>query len=405
MFGWNSRVPAAIALVGSLVGLVFASYSTFDYSAHLDRRLHDVHCSFIPGAAASADAEACRAAMYSPYAALMRQDYWGGIPISLFALGAFTFFAGFSLYLLLAGGRAPKKAVAFFAAVSVTPLLVSLMMFTISLTQLGSLCKTCVGIYISSFILALGGLLGLTTLKPAGAPPAASGRPMISALFPVAWLAALGVITLMPAVVYAGTVPDHTPFLAKCGVLEQAPKEIDGLLHFRTERSVQPALLFEDPLCPTCKAFHQRVKAEGIWERLDVQLALFPLDNECNWMLDTPLHPGACTVSKAVLCGKDQALAVLEWAYDQQEYLARSGKAGEPVVRGAIQQKWGPEMIKCIDDTRTKARLNRHLQLAVDNSIPVSTPQMYLGKQRVCDEDTDIGLVFTLGKLAPQVLP
>jgi hypothetical protein len=53
---------------------------------------------------------------------------------------------------------------------------------------------------------------------------------------------------------------------------------------------------------------------------------------------------------------------------------------------------------------QTKARLNRHLQLAVDNSIPVSTPQMYLGNQRVCDEDTDIGLRFTLGKLAPEVL-
>ena len=405
MFGPNSRVPAAIALVGALVGLVFASYSTFDYAAHLDRRLHDVHCSFIPGAPASSDAEACRAAMYSPFAALMRDQYWGGIPISLFALGAFTFFAGFALYLLLAGGRAPKKAVGFFAAVSVTPLIVSLAMFTISITQLGTLCKTCVGIYISSFILGVGGLLGLATLRdPASTEAGATHRPMISALFPVAWLACLGFITLIPAVVYAGTVPDHTPYLAKCGVLKQAPKPHDGLLRFRTQSSVQPALLFEDPLCPTCKAFHQRVKSEGIWDKLDVELALFPLDSECNWMLDVPLHPGACTVSKAVLCGKQNALAVLEWAYDQQEYLTRSGKAGEPVVRGAIQQKWGPEMIKCVDDVKTKELLNKHLQLAVDNSIPVSTPQMYLGKQRICDEDTDIGLVFTLGKLAPQVI-
>jgi hypothetical protein len=29
---------------------------------------------------------------------------------------------------------------------------------------------------------------------------------------------------------------------------------------------------------------------------------------------------------------------------------------------------------------------------------------MYLGKQRVCDEDTDIGLRFTLARLAPEVL-
>src|SRR5690606_32042729 len=114
---------------------------------------------------ATSEAEACRAAMYSPFAALMREQYWGGFPVSLFAPGAFTFFAGFALYLLIAGRSAPKQAVGFFAAVSVTPLLVSLVMFTISLTQLGTLCKTCVCIYISSFVLAVGGLLGLMSLR------------------------------------------------------------------------------------------------------------------------------------------------------------------------------------------------------------------------------------------------
>jgi hypothetical protein len=405
MVGSNSRLPAAVALVGSLVGLVFAAYSTFDYAAHLDRKLHDVHCSFIPGAPATSDAEACRAAMYSPYAAFLRDEYWGGLPISLFAVGAFTFFAGFSLYLMIAGGAAPKKAVGFMAFVAVTPLVASLVMFTISVMKLGTLCKTCVGMYIASFLLAAGGLLGLLTLRAvqSRAPDEPRVRPAISVLFPVAWLAALGLITLIPAAVYAATIPDHTPYLAKCGQLQKPAKPHDTLLRFQTQRSVRPALLFEDPLCPTCKAFHQRVKAEGVWERLDIELALFPLDSECNWMLDAPLHPGACTVSKAVLCGKEQALVVLEWAYDQQEYLTRAGKAGDPVLRAAIQQRWGPGMVQCIDDVQTKARLNRHLQLAVDNSIPVSTPQMYLGKQRVCDEDTDIGLRFTLGKLAPEV--
>jgi len=122
MFGSSSRFPAVLALAGAVLGLVFAVYSTIDYAQHLDRRLHDVHCSFIPGAPATSEAEACRAAMYSPYSALLREQYWGGVPISLFALGAFTFFVGFALYLVVANGRAPKTAVGFFAAVSVTPL-------------------------------------------------------------------------------------------------------------------------------------------------------------------------------------------------------------------------------------------------------------------------------------------
>src|SRR5688572_4203255 len=192
MFGTSSRFPAALALAGAVLGLVFAVYSTLDYAQHLDRRLHDVHCSFIPGAPATSEAEACRAAMYSPYAALLREQYWGGVPISLFALGAFTFFVGFALYLLVANGRAPRTAVGFFAAVSVTPLLVSLLMLGISLTKIGSLCKTCVGIYVASFVLGLGGLLGVFTLRdsPSGASPgyqdpvvAGARRPPLSFAF------------------------------------------------------------------------------------------------------------------------------------------------------------------------------------------------------------------------------
>src|SRR5688572_10228958 len=164
MLGPNSRLPATLSLIGSLLGLLFASYSTLDYAQHLDRGLHDVHCSFIPGAPPTSEAEACRAAVYSPYSALFREAMWGGIPISLFAMGAFAFLAGFALYLLLAGARAPKPAVVFFSLVGITPLLVSLLMLTISITKVGHLCKTCVGIYVSSFILGSGALLGLATL-------------------------------------------------------------------------------------------------------------------------------------------------------------------------------------------------------------------------------------------------
>jgi uncharacterized membrane protein len=393
----DSKLPGILALAGSVIGLVFASYSTLDYAQHLDRGLHDVHCSFIPGAPPTSEAEACRAAMYSPYSALFREAMWGGIPISLFAMGAFTFFAGFALYLLLAGGRAPKTAVVFFSLAGITPLLVSLLMLTISITKVGHLCKTCVGIYISSFLLGSGALLGLATLGN-------SIRPALSALFPVAWLAALGVTTLVPAAVYAASVPDERPYLTKCGKLKQPKMSVGSPLKIRGSRAVRPVLFFEDPLCPTCRAFHERLLGEEVFERLDVDLVLFPLDSECNWMLDTPLHPGACIVSRAVICGGDRARQVLEWAYDEQVYLSRAGKAGPNVLRAAIKQRWGAELLTCVDDRKTDVVLNQHLHFASDNGIPVSTPQMYLGTQRVCDEDTDIGLRFALSELAPEVL-
>jgi hypothetical protein len=198
-------------------------------------------------------------------------------------------------------------------------------------------------------------------------------------------------------------MPDHTKYLTECGALRQPIEKHDALIKMKTAASRQPATLFEDPLCPTCKALHERLVAEGLFDKLDVQLALFPLDNACNWMLDRPLHPGACTVSKAVLCGGPDTRQVMEWAYAEQAYLLRAGKAGEPTLREVIRQRWGDAILSCIDSNDTNLRLNRHLHFAAENAVPVSTPQVYLGKRRVCDEDTDIGLRFTLKKLSPEV--
>jgi hypothetical protein len=162
--------------------------------------------------------------------------------------------------------------------------------------------------------------------------------------------------------------------------------------------------MFVDPMCPTCRALHERLVYEDIFDTLSPAVALFPLDNSCNWMLDRALHPGACTVSKAVLCGGPESRQVLEWAYKEQVYLARAGKAGEPTLREVIRLRWGNGILSCMDQHETTTRLNNHLHFAAENAIPVSTPQVYLGARRVCDEDTDIGLRFTFKKLAPEVI-
>jgi uncharacterized membrane protein len=398
----RSKAPALTALIGSLLGLVFSYNSTIDYAAHLDRRLHDVHCSFIPGAPATAEAEACRAAMYSPYSAIMRDSLWGGIPISLFALGAFAFFAAFSVYLLLAKEKASRVNVMLFATVSVTPLLVSIVMFTISVTKLGTLCKTCVGTYIASALLATGGLLSLKSLKT---QTEGVSRPFGQPLSAVFWFIVLGVVTLLPTLVYAAAAPDQRPYLGKCGELKKPEEPSGALIRFRGARAVQPALLFEDPLCPTCKALHERLLGEGVLERLDVTLSLFPLDSNCNWMLsDNSLHPGACVVARAIICAKGQERQMLEWAFAEQESLAAAGKMGEQAIKSRISQRWGSSILSCIDGRDAKATLNKHLHFAAENNVPVSTPQVFLGKQRLCDEDTDLGLRFTLKQLAPEVL-
>ena len=398
MLGPNSRLPGTLALIGSLLGLLFASYSTMDYAEHLDRGLHDVHCSIIPGA---------------------RRDVGsGGVPSRdvqrlLRALSRIDV------------GRHPDLAL----RDGCVRVLCGLLPVPLDRGRQGTENRGDVlrrGEHHASHRLARDAHHQRHQARPpvqdvrrhlhlvvspgrrrARGASHAEGRAASSrraASCPSCGSRRSAIVTLVPTAVYAASVPDQRPYLTKCGTLKQPKMAAGAPVKIRGSRAVQPVLFFEDPLCPTCRAFHERLLTEDVFERLDVDLVMFPLDSECNWMLDTPLHPGACIVSKAVLCGGDRTRQVLEWAYDEQVYLSRAGKAGANVLRAAIKQKWGDELLRCVDERKTDVLLNQHLHFASDNGIPVSTPQMYLGTQRVCDEDTDMGLRFTLSELAPEVL-
>ncbi len=412
----STRRAAMGALVASALALIFAAYSTYDYAEQLDRQVHAVHCSFIPGLPVSTDAEnPCKAALFSAYSAIFRGTFWGGVPISLFALGVFAFTTGFAFYLWMARQRAHRLAWMFLLAASVVPVGASLAMMTIAIVHLHAFCKLCVGIYVTSFALAAFAYLGFRAREreeidlataatmPADAPKRARNTPVP----PLSWVAAFAASALLPALVYVAFLPDYRPLLDKCGKLSLAP-EHHGLLKLPTAHPTRAALLFEDPLCPTCKAFHQRLVDEGIMDKLDVTLALFPLDNDgdCNWMVDRSLHPGACVMSKAVICGgADKARAILEWAYDEQATLTDLGKQGGGALAKKIGERWGSDIASCIGSARATAQLNMHLHYAANAHVPVSTPQMYLGDRRICDEDTDLGLRYTMTELAPEVLP
>jgi uncharacterized membrane protein len=439
------RWPAALSLAASLLGLALSWSSTQDYAKHLDRQVHDVHCSFVPGAAAEAVDNACRTAMYSPYAALFRDRYWGGVPIALFAVGAFSFFAAFAVYTLFAGADAPRRVHQFSFAASLAPTAASVTMLVISAVKLGTYCKTCVGIYVASGLLLVAGVASLVldlrenkreraerdlwersgsaakanarveptlpdldgpTVKeerPLGARVGQGHRPSGHWAFILLWLAGLGASALLPPALYVGSLPSYADKIASCGKLEELREPTGALLQVTPKGATQPAVLFVDPLCPTCKALHQRLRAEGFWDQLDTTLVLFPLDNTCNWMLDRPLHPGSCVVAKAVLCSP-RALEVLEWAYERQDELLASAKAGAGVVnvRSQISSRW-PGLDACIDSKETAQRLDKHLRFIVKNKLPVQTPQIFLGDKKLCDEDSDMGLAYALPRLAPGV--
>jgi hypothetical protein len=163
--------------------------------------------------------------------------------------------------------------------------------------------------------------------------------------------------------------------------------------------------LMVDPLCPSCRALHRRLDAEGFLEQMDATVLLFPLDSSCNWMVDRDVHPGACQLAKAMICAhpKGQAAQVLEWSYDQQEHLLTTAKTqGGKAIEGYIEGSF-PGLSACMKDKATNKKLEEMLRFAVDNRLPVSTPQLFLGDLRMCDEDTDMGLVYSIRKLVPQL--
>jgi uncharacterized membrane protein len=413
------RWPAVVALTGAILGLVFAGYSTADYVDHLDRQLHDVHCSFIPGAAADAGDNACKTALYSAYSAVLRDELWGGVPISLFAVGAFSFFVAFTVYLLVSGERAPRRAWRFLGIASLTPLLVSIVMAVISGTKLGSFCKTCVGIYAASVVLAVGGVAGWIleqrdlraqpapkernvppTVVDRATPPRPLGAPWLFG----AWLGVLALFAMAPAFLYYRSVPSYSKYVGGCGTLVTTDDPKNALLHVTWAGAKQPVVMLVDPLCPTCKAFHERLVAEGMLEQLDITLVLFPLDSECNWNLTSALHPGACIVSKAVLCADGKHLEALEWAYAEQQELVEAAKSREEAaLLQRISAKW-PGVEGCIKDDKTRIRLDETMRFAVKNRLPVSTPQLFVGERKLCDEDIDIGLPYAMRKLAPSLV-
>jgi hypothetical protein len=156
-----------------------------------------------------------------------------------------------------------------------------------------------------------------------------------------------------------------------------------------------------DPLCPACKNFSERLEASGLIEQLDLEAVLFPLDKECNWMVGESLHPGACGVSEALLCAGDQLPQVLKWAFDNQERLRELAAQDNARIYEEIKKKF-PKLGNCVGKPDVRTRLNRSLRWAVANSLPVLTPQLYVNNQKLCDEDTDLGLEYALSRMLDQ---
>src|SRR4051794_26365868 len=89
--GDATRGPLVAFVLSALLGCTFAAVSTSDFMQRLDRQVHAIHCSFIPGAGREMGESGCKTVMMSPYSSFFRESVWGGVPVSLWALAVFAF--------------------------------------------------------------------------------------------------------------------------------------------------------------------------------------------------------------------------------------------------------------------------------------------------------------------------
>lgn len=379
-------------LVAAACGMFFAGMSTWDFIAQLDRDVHDVTCSFIPGllASDSSAASGCHVTMMSPYSSVLRTTVWGGIPIALPGLAVFAFLMFRGLDLMLNRRENDKRATTFLLLATLLPALTSVVMGYLSIIELGAACKLCIGIYISSFV-ALAAAFGIRA-QGVGEDMNGFGRE-----FGLSFAEGTGFV-LIPLLIYTIMSPDYTRFIGTCGTLPK-PEDANGvLLPIGQQASGKTAIEVFDPLCSACKGFENRLNASGLAEQIKRKALLFPLDNACNWMVSNTLHPGACMVSEAVLCADTKADQVIAWSFEHQEEILTAAKANPDSAKDIVVAAF-PELKACIGSPAVKSRLNKSLRYAVANQLTVLTPQLYVENTKLCDADTDLGLDYALTRL------
>jgi uncharacterized membrane protein YfcA len=221
----------------------------------------------------------------------MRSTVWGGIPISLPAMAVFAFIGVFAMDLMLTRRKDDPRATGFLALAAALPALMSIVMLTISLTQLGTTCKICVCIYAASALCVIAALVvwrgavrqrgtrpahterprkrdrddgdepafvGAKEQPPAREEPRiepVNAAPVVSTQF---LLGAFGIgvlFVLVPVLVYLAKAPDHARFIGTCDVLTQPADTYSVMVHVDRASQGAPAIEILDPLCPACKAF------------------------------------------------------------------------------------------------------------------------------------------------------
>lgn len=392
-------------IAAAAAGLLFAAFSTYDFVQHLDRQVHGIHCSFIPGLSGTdaSGATGCHTTMMSPYSSVLRSQFWGGLPVSLPAMGVFGFLLFRALDLLINRRDRDSGVTGFLVLAALLPVLTSMAFGYLSLVELQATCKLCIGIYASSALSFVSAFALWRGTRSGENQYDEDGNELVHAGMShhvLSFAQGVGFVAI-PAVLYVGLMPDYTKYIGSCGTLTKPEDPAGIMVNLDNNPTGTPTIEVLDPLCPACRGFEDRLEASGLDAKLDRKAVMFPLDNTCNWMVSSSLHPGACAISEAVLCAGDKAPAVLAWAFENQE-MVRTAATTDPNGAVKLVTTAFPDLMGCIGSAKARANLNKSLRWVVANQLPVLTPQIYVNNTKLCDEDTDLGMDWALTRLLEQ---
>ena len=91
----------------------------------------------------------------------------------------------------------------------------------------------------------------------------------------------------------------------------------------------------------------------------------------------------------------EEARRLLQYAFKHQEELRTLAAKDDAALRARLERDF-PRVKGCLGGNAVKNKLTKSLRWAVSNAIPVLTPQLFVRERRLCDEDTDLGLEYTL---------
>jgi len=295
------------------------------------------------------------------------------------------------IFLFARRKQVSRTEIGFLIAGSALPFFMSIIYGTISVVEVGAICSVCAAIYVVSLVMFIAVILAYRNTERR--PKVFSQKSSYTTWFLQGFAYVIGVV-----LVYFMFAPQSDKVMEGCGKLVKTKARKGVLIPYIENKGGTPAITVLDPLCPACRAFENRLEISGMQKRLNLSVLLFPLDSSCNWMVDQALHPGACAVSEAILCAPGQIDEIMTWAFSRQEELMDIAKEDEKKLRALLKKNF-PNTKSCLGTSKVRSRLNKSLRWAVSNAIPVLTPQLFIRDKRVCDEDTDLGLEYTLAQM------